>query len=140
MFSTLLTSHAEILLLNDDASANIPSMFSTLLTSHCEISSLNVSYVEQYPPPTSFQSESYRLNKFDMSVTALVFQSLMCPYVASALVASLHQAVTAVWRLVESVMAVVESRRRRRSASFFFFVRAEALATASSAAVTEEEL
>ena len=47
MFSTLLTSHADILLLNDDASANIPSMFSTLLTSHCEISSLNVSYVEQ---------------------------------------------------------------------------------------------
>ena len=75
-----------------------------------------------------------------MSVTALVSQSLMCPYVASALVTSLHQAVTAVWRLVESVMAVVESRRRRRSASFFFFVRAEALATASSAAVTEEEL
>ena len=76
-----------------------------------------------------------------MSSTPLVSQSLIWPYVASALAALLHQAVTAVWRLAESVMAVVviESRRRRRSASLFFFVGSGALATTSSAAATEDE-
>ena len=84
-------------------------------------------------------------NKNDISSTPLVSQSLIWPYVASALVALLHQAVTAVWRLAESVMAVVviESRRRRRSASLFFFVGSGALATTpattSSAAATEDE-
>ena len=62
----------------------------TLLTSHFERSSSNVLYVEQYP---LFQLGP---NNLDMSVTPLVFQTLICPYVASVAVASLHHAVTAV--------------------------------------------
>ena len=72
----------------------MPDIVVTLDVSQLPISSLNMSYVEHGPP----QPE----NKYDMSVTALVSHSEMCPYIASALVESLHHAPTAV-RMVESV-------------------------------------
>ena len=48
------------------------------------------------------------MNKFDMSVTALVFHVEIWPYVASAVVESSHQSVTAVRRV-----AVVNAVARR---------------------------
>ena len=103
MSVTRLTSQDEISKLNDDADRNIAYMLVTRLVSQDEISALKVAYVEQYALP-SVQLESYRLNKYDMSVTALVSQVLMAPYVVVALVESLHHAPTAVWRLAESMM------------------------------------
>ena len=96
--------------MNEEAYRNIPSMFVTWLVFQPLRSSLNVLYVEQYTPPTSFQSESKRLNQDDISVTALVSHVLMWPYVLVAVVESSHHAVTAVRRLAVSVMAVMSRR------------------------------
>ena len=89
-------------------------MFVTLLTSQDEILSLNVAYVEQCPVTHALPVHDIP-NKLDMSVTPLVSHVEMCPYVLSAVVESLHHAPTAVWRLAESVIAVVMSRLRAAS-------------------------
>ena len=89
-------------------------MFVTRLTSQDEILSLNVAYVEQCPVTHALPVHDIP-NKLDMSVTPLVSDVEMCPYVLSAVVESLHHAPTAVWRLAESVMAVVMSRLRAAS-------------------------
>ena len=89
-------------------------MFVTLLTTQDEILSLNVAYVEQCPVTHALPVHDIP-NKLDMSVTPLVSHVEMCPYVLSAVVESLHHAPTAVWRLAESVIAVVMSRLRAAS-------------------------
>ena len=71
---------------------NILPMFVTWLVSNEDKSWLNVLDVEQ----------ASSLNKYDISVTALVSHVLMWPYVLVAVVASLHHAVTAVRRLAVS--------------------------------------
>ena len=73
------------------------------LPSQVEMSLLNVEYDEQYPPSPLKVAP----NKYDMSVTSLVSQVDMCPYVVVALASSSHQAETAVRRLV--VVKVVVS-------------------------------
>ena len=69
------------------------SKVTTALVSQWDTSSSKVLLVEQYASTDALPSHHFP-NRLDMSVTPLVFQSRMWPYLASALVASLHQSIT----------------------------------------------
>ena len=82
---------------------NMRYMVVAELVSQLDMSSLKVLYVEQEPHHVGPNKHS------KPSVTLLVSQPLMLPYVAAAVVGSLHHAVTAVLML-SLVMAVVSRR------------------------------